>query len=211
MNHTLITHIPKIKYPTSSSHFLPISLCNVVYKIISKIQENRHKIYLHNCISKQQFTFISSRQILDNVVVAHKCIYFLNFTRKSKKSFMALKLDMAKAYNRVEWHFLGLILRKMGFPPLFVKWILSCINSASFSFIINGNVWGYVTPYRGIGQGDPISPHLFLIISEVFSNLIKQAYHNHSYKSLKICIKGPAFSHLLFTDDSLSFCEASSP
>lgn len=95
-------------------HYRPISLCNVIYKIISKVLAERLKVYLHKCINESQSGFMSRRQILDNVVVAHECTYFINSHRKWKKGFMALKLDMAKACDRVEWDFLGRVMEKMG-------------------------------------------------------------------------------------------------
>ena len=101
VNLTLISLILKIKNPSSIAHYRPISLCNVVYKNISKILTERIKICLLKCISECQSAFIKGRQILDNIVVTHECIHLLRNLRQDKKGYMAVKLDMAKAFNQV--------------------------------------------------------------------------------------------------------------
>ncbi|KAK6139424.1 hypothetical protein DH2020_026831 [Rehmannia glutinosa] len=122
---------------------------------------------------------------------------------------MALKLDMSKAYDRVEWSFLNSVLIKMGFDSMFVSWTFNCISSTSFSVNINGQASGYFKPTRGIRQGDPLSPYLFILLSEVLSSLINQAQVNFLFQGLKLCRLGPALTHIFFADDSIIFCEAS--
>lgn len=101
-NETLVTLIPKIDTPSNLTHFRPISLCNMVYKIISKVLMNRVKPLLGTCISHSQVAFVLGRQIVDNIIIAHEYIYWLNNKRYGKDAFMALKIDMSKAYDRVE-------------------------------------------------------------------------------------------------------------
>ncbi|XP_027171528.1 uncharacterized protein LOC113771107 [Coffea eugenioides] len=102
VNHTVISLILKILHPTSLKNFRPISLCGVLYKIISKILANRLKSVLDKCISKTQSAFIPDRQILGNVVLAHEYMHYLKNKRQGKEGYMAIKLDVAKAYDRVE-------------------------------------------------------------------------------------------------------------
>lgn len=207
-NETLVTLILKIQNPIDLKHFRPISLCNVVYKIISKILANRMKAVLGHCISQAQSAFVPGRQIIDNIIIAHECIHFLNNKRYGRDGFMALKIDMAKAYDRVEWHFLTVMMHKMGFSPLWIRWVMKCVGSVSYTFNLNGEKHGYILPSRGIRQGDPLSPYLFLICSEGLSSLMKQALERREISGLKISRNGPPITHLLFADDSLLFCKA---
>ncbi|CAA7047581.1 unnamed protein product [Microthlaspi erraticum] len=115
-NQTNIFLIPKVNPPTSMVDFRPISLCNVSYKIISKILVNRRKNHLSGIISENQAAFIPRRMITDNVIIAHEMYYALKSRKRQAKSYMALKTDMTKAYDRLEWSFLETTMRRMGFP-----------------------------------------------------------------------------------------------
>ncbi|XP_071904274.1 uncharacterized protein [Coffea arabica] len=207
VNHTVITLIPKVLNPTSLKQFRPISLCTTMYKVIAKILTNRLKGVLHCCICKNQSAFIPSRQILDNIMVSHEYLHYLNNKRQGKDGFMAVKLDMSKAYNRVEWSFLEAIMQKMGFHYRWRNWIMECVRSVSYSFNINGEVKEYVIPTSGIRQGDHLSPYLFLLCSEGFSNLNQQAAETRKISGMKISRHGPSITHLFFADDSLIFCK----
>ncbi|XP_071939954.1 uncharacterized protein [Coffea arabica] len=208
VNETIISLIPKIDSPTSVLHYRPISLCNVLYKIISKIIANRLKHVLQHYISNSQSAFIPGRQILDNVVVAHEILHFLKNKRKGSTGYMAIKLDMSKAYDRVEWIFVGRLMLKMGFCPIFVKWIMACLSTVTYSFNLNGQKVGNVIPTRGIRQGDPLSPYLFIICAEGLSSLIHKAVQGKELTGVKICRDSLVISHLFFADDSLLCCKA---
>ena len=137
-----------------------------MYKVIAKILANRLKRVLHCCVYKNQSAFIPDRQILDNIMVSYEYLHYLKNKRQGKDGFMAMKLDMSKAYDRVEWSFLDAIMIKMGFHSKWRNWIMECLRTVSHSFNINGEVKEYVIPRRGIKQGDPLSPYLFLLCLE---------------------------------------------
>lgn len=118
-NHTQIVLIPKVKTPVQVSQYRPISLCNVLYKIIAKALANRLRDVLPQLISPNQSAFIQNRQICDNILVAHELVHHLKNRRNGKEGQMALKLDIAKAYDRVEWVYLEKVMQSMGFNE---KW-----------------------------------------------------------------------------------------
>ena len=115
LNHTCISLIPKIKSPKKVFDFRPISLSNVLYKLIAKVLANRLKPLLSNLISETQSAFMSERLIIDNIPIAYETLDYLKTKRTSKLGYMSLKLDMSKAYDRVEWVYLEKIMEKKGF------------------------------------------------------------------------------------------------
>ncbi|KAL0456758.1 UNVERIFIED_CONTAM: putative mitochondrial protein [Sesamum latifolium] len=122
---------------------------------------------------------------------------------------MALKLDVSKAYDKVEWSFLEQVLVKLGFPPPFIRLVMLCVSSVSYSFLLGGKQFGALIPERGLRQGDPLSPYLFLLCTESFSSLLVQAERVGRIQGVAVCWGAPAISHLLFADDTLIFCRAS--
>ena len=144
INRTNITLIPKINSPSRLSDFRPISLCNVVYKLVSKILANRLKNFLPQIIIENQSAFLSERLITDNVLVAFKLMHYLEHKKKGKENFMVVKLDMSKAYDRVEWGFIEKVMEKMGFHENWINLIMKCITIVSYLVIINGVVHGHI-------------------------------------------------------------------
>lgn len=189
------------------SDFRLINLCNVNYKIITKTIANRLKGVLKDVISKAQSAFIRGRLITDNVILGHEAINALKTNRHIKGNMVALKIYLSKAYDRVEWVYLEEIMLKFGFDVKWVNLIMKCISSPNFSIIINGEQKGSFHSSRGLRQGDPLSPYLFLLVAEGLSHLISEANRNENLTSL-VCSNGPPISHLLFVDVSLIFCKA---
>ena len=150
INHTNIVLIPKVKDLEKMFDFRQISLCNVIYKIISKVLANRLKPVLPRIISPTQSAFVLGRLITNNVLVAYEMLHTMHARKKGKKGSMALKLDISKAYDLVKWQFLQGIMEKMGFSTQWIKRVMSCVTTASFSILVNGKPYGMVHPSRGI-------------------------------------------------------------
>ncbi|CAA7048872.1 unnamed protein product [Microthlaspi erraticum] len=188
--------------------FRPISLCNVSYKIISKILCTRLKRFLPKLISETQSAFVARRLITDNILIAQEAFHALRTNPICKAKFVAIKTDMSKAYDRVEWTFLIGLMRKLGFDEKWISWITACISSVSYQVLINGEAKGHINPSRGLRQGDPLSPFLFIILTEALVAQLRGAEAEGRITGLKIARNCPSISHLLFADDSLFFCKA---
>lgn len=208
MNETIITLIPKLKNSVRMSEFRPISLCNVIYKIIAKSIANRFRVVLDGVVSESQSAFILGRIISDNILIGFECMHRIK-RRKRKYGSMAVKLDMSKAYDREEWSFVEQMMQRLGFSGKWIGLIHRCMASVSYSFVLNGEVFGNIKPMRGLRQGDPISPYLFLFCGEGFSSMLSSVVDSGVFKGFQCSHGGPIISHLLFVDDCLIFGAAS--
>ena len=206
-NDTTIILIPKVNDPTLVSQFRPISLCNVVYKVISKLLANRLRGILSDVISDHQSAFVLGRLITDNILLAYESIHRIK-KKQGKKGLCAVKLDMHKAYDRVEWRFLEEIMLKMGFDRSWVSLIMACVKSVRYNVRINSRETDTFTPTRGLRQGDPLSPYLFLFVAEGLSSMLKGAENRGELQGVQVCRDAPSVSHLLFADDSLILMQA---
>ncbi|EPS69625.1 hypothetical protein M569_05141 [Genlisea aurea] len=174
MNHSYIALIPKVADPQEPAQFRPISLSNVVYKIASKMVAIRIKPIMEKIVSKEQAAFFSGRSITGNILLAYEVNHSIKAARRGYSSYGALNLDVSKTFDRIEWPFLEKVLRRHGFPDSTIATIMLCVTSASYSILINGSPEGHVTPTRGIRQGDPISPYLFILCSDTLSRLLNE-------------------------------------
>jgi hypothetical protein len=164
-------------------------------------------VVLPNVISPFQSAFLAGRLITDNIIAAYETLHTMHTRMWSKVGFMGIKLDMSKAYDRVEWEFLEAIMGKMGFSEKWTKLIMECVRTVTYSIMVNGQAVGRIKPSRGIRQGDPLSPYLFLLCAEAFSSMLSKAERTGVITGVP---KGPKLSHLFFADDSLLFCKANS-
>lgn len=188
---------------------MPISLCNVSYRIIAKAIANILKPILSQIISPAQSTFMPNRLITDNVIISYECLHKIRHSKGKRNGLVALKLDVSKAYDMVEWQFLKQTMTKIDFSEKWVELIMKCITTTYFSVILNREPKGRIQSERALRQGCTLSPYLFIVCAEVFSSFLILA------EKKKKLIRGLRFtkeviiSHLLFADDSLIFTRAS--
>jgi hypothetical protein len=130
---------------------------------------------------------------------------------EGQKGYMALKLDMSKAFDRVEWGFLDVMMQKLGFYARWIHLLITCVRTVSYSVLINGQPYGAITPSREIRQGDPFSPYFFIMCVEGLSSLLHKAECDRRITGLPIVKGGMKLNHLFFVDDSLLFCRANVP
>lgn len=208
VNSTFIALIPKMAGANSFHKFQPISLCNFIYKIVSKVLANKLKKSLSSIINLNQGGFVEGRQILDGIVTTHEVAHSMS---KSGRSGILLKLDISKAYNRVSWAFLVEVLRKFGFQEEWITLVDRCISSATFSVLINGASTGYFESKRGLRQGDLLSAYLFLILVEALGRSLAKATLGGKIAGVKPAAFMDPVSFQQFVDDTLIMSEASVP
>ncbi|CAK8534612.1 unnamed protein product [Lathyrus sativus] len=121
---------------------------------------------------------------------------------------MELKLDMAKAYDRLEWPFIREVLSSMGFPPQFMNLVMRCVTTVSYRILVNGQPSSSFQPERGIRQGDPLSPYLCILCANILSGLLKVEVPNKGIHGVQVARSAPVILHLSFDDDSLLFARA---
>ncbi|KAL5569671.1 hypothetical protein UlMin_026246, partial [Ulmus minor] len=204
MNHTFLCLIPKKLDVQQVKDFRPISLISGVYKILAKLLANRLREVLEETISMTQGAFVHNRQILDVVLVATEAV---EDYRKRKKRGVIFKVDFEKAYDHVNWDFLDLVLEKKGFGVKWRTWMRGCISSANFSIMINGKPRGRFGASRGLRQGDPLSPFLFILVADILGRMMDKAVSIGEVKGFKVGREEVVVSHLQFADDTLFLLE----
>ncbi|KAJ0477029.1 putative RNA-directed DNA polymerase [Helianthus annuus] len=204
---SFIALIPKSKDPTGPADFRPISLIGVINKVISKVLVNRLKGVMGKLISEHQSAFLAGRSITDGPLILNEV---LNWLKASKRSGMFFKVDISKAYDSVNWAFLNSIMTQMNFPSKWRGWVMATLYSARASVLVNGSPTREFDCSRGLRQGDPLSPFLFVIVMEALTGIMKHATSLGLFSGIKIPNGGPSLSHLMYADDVMFMGEWSS-
>jgi hypothetical protein len=201
LNSTFIALIPKVDSPQRLNDFRPISLVGSLYKILAKVLANRLRLVIGSVISEAQTAFVKDRQILDGVLIANEVV---DEARRSKKELLLFKVDFEKAYDSVDWDYLDEVMGKMAFPVLWRKWIKECVRTATASVLVNGSPTEEFPLERGLRQGDPLSPFLFLVAAEGLHVLMEAVVDQNMFTGYRVGEQDPvAVSHLRFADDTL--------
>jgi len=197
-NSSFITLLPKIPDPQDLVDYRPISLIGAIGKVVSKILSNRLKVVLSLVVSDTQSAYVEGRSILDGPLMVNEV---MGWIKKSKSKSLMLKVDLEKAFDTLNWNFLDNVLEHMNFPPLWRKWIHGTLASARTSILVNGAPTREFSIKRGVRQGDPLSPFLFILAMEALDVVMNKAVSTGLFKGITLPNNGPVLSHLLFADD----------
>ncbi|XP_012853646.1 PREDICTED: uncharacterized protein LOC105973172 [Erythranthe guttata] len=204
---TSLILLPKVESPKGFGDFRPISLSNFTSKLISKILANRLSQFLHLVINEEQAGFIKGRSIHESIILAQELVE--DFDRRTPGGNLIFKVDMSKAYDRLEWRFLIRAMRNMGFNEQFIDLIYRNISNIWYSVSINGDNYGYFKSSRGVRQGDPLSPMLFILAQQILSHNLNKWQRNGTIFPYKVGRGGLSVSHLFYADDMLLFTNGS--
>ena len=193
---TNLVLIPKINHLDMITQFRPVSICNTLYKLVSHIILQRLKPYIVDIINPCQVGFVPSCRMSDNIIIVQEIICMM-VKKSGPKGHMALKLDLEKAYDHLEWLFIQETLEFIQIPPKLIQLIMNMISSTHFNIMWNGTPLSTIIPSRGVRQGDPLYLYLFILCLERLSILLEEAVrdraiHLVTFRGVKL--KFPIFS-----------------
>ncbi|GJX47356.1 RNA-directed DNA polymerase, eukaryota [Tanacetum coccineum] len=198
-NSSFVALIPKVLDPKVVSDYRPISLIGSLYKVVTKILASRLSLVISDLISDVQTAFLPNRQILDGPFIINE---ILARCKLKKQQAMIFKVDFAKAYDSVRWDYLDDVLISFGFGPKWRSWIRGSLSSGKASILVNGSPTTEFHLYRGLKQGDPLAPFLFLLIMESLHLSFSRAVEAGIFKGYKID-PSTTLSHLFYADDAV--------
>nr|XP_029148315.1 uncharacterized protein LOC114925208 [Arachis hypogaea] len=202
-NITWVALAPKFMGAKEIKDLRPISMVGCMYKVISKVLVRRMRSVMPALVGETQSAFVQGRKIHDGALIACETVSWLKLR---KKEAALIKLDFQKAYDRVKWSFVNTVLQKMGFGHKWRAWVMECVATASMSVLINGSPSKPFNMERGLRQGDPLSPFLFVLVVDVLHRMIGEAVRNGRISPLLVGRDSIPLSHLQFADDTILFC-----
>ncbi|XP_060212032.1 uncharacterized protein LOC132639607 [Lycium barbarum] len=206
VTHTNLVLIPKKNNIETFADMRPISLSNFINKVISRVVQDKLEGILPSLISPNQSGFVKGRCIIENVLLTQE--FMTDIRLRGKPANVVLKLDMAKAYDRVSWSYLIRVLRKMGFAKIFIDMVWRLIANNWYSILLNGQAHGFFHSTRGVKQGDPLSSAFFILSAEVLSRTLSSLFENNEFRSYGMPKWSANLNHLAYADDTISFSSA---
>lgn len=204
LNYGILTLIPKVKGATNIRQYRPICLLNVVYKIITKTLTLRLNRVINKVIGPNQTAFIPGRYILDGVVIIHEVLHEI---AKNKQKGIVLKLDFEKVYDKVRWSFLEEVMYKKGFNETFIQWVMKAVRGGRVAVNLNGELGTYFRSYKGLRQGDPLSPLLFNLVADGLSAMLESATRKGVISGVTPHLVEGGLTHLQYADDTVLFIQ----
>ncbi|CAN1743346.1 Transposon TX1 uncharacterized 149 kDa protein [Linum perenne] len=202
---TMIALLPKKSNLTRMGDFGPISLCNVRYRLLAKVLANQMRRVMPSIISEEQLAFIKERSITDNIFIAFETLHTMKLQRRAKNGEAVLKIEISKAYDKVEWRYLEAILIQLGFCRSWVDLLMLCLRSVEYGVSLNSKTFGPMVPGRGRRQGCPLASFLFVICAEGLSAMLRREVETRTLHGVQVCRGAPIVSHLFFADDNFFF------
>lgn len=199
-NSSFITLVAKVKDPLVLKDYRPISLIGSIYKIISKLLASRLKKVIGECIDEVQTAFVADRYILEGPLIVNEVC---SWGKAKKKKLLIFKADFNKAFDSLNWGYLDSMLLQMNFGEKWRWWIKGCLASAKASVIVKGSPTGEFPLQKGVRQGDPLSPFLFIIAMEGLNIAMKEAVDKGIFRGVSIPNGDKILSHLFYADDAL--------
>lgn len=159
-------------------------------------------------ISCNQSAFVGGRFIQDNLVVAQEVFHALKRKDKCGKECLAIKLHMNKAYDCLDWRFIQKVLLAHGFSGSWAAMVMKPMSTVSYKIKVNGVLSDKIVPERGLRQGDPLSPYLFILAADALSHMMSSALREGRIKGIQLAWSAPTLTHLFFADDAVVFAQA---
>jgi hypothetical protein len=201
-----VTLIPKVSSPFSLGDFRPISLLGCLYKTIAKVLTARLARVMDRLVAPTQSAFLKGRQLVDGVVIINEVV---DLARRNGQGCLIFKVDFEKAYDSVEWSFLEYMLGRFEFCSKWKEWIRACVFAGSMSVLVNGSPSEEINIQRGLKQGDPLAPFLFLLVAEGLGGVMKKGVELNRFHGFRVGGSNVVVSHLQYADDTLCVGEAS--
>ncbi|XP_059287623.1 uncharacterized protein LOC132040947 [Lycium ferocissimum] len=203
ITHTNLVLLPKKNNIETFGDMGSIRLSNFINKVISRVVQDKLEGLLPSLISPNQSGFVKGRCIIENVLLTHEVVADIRL--RGKPANVVLKLDMAKAYDRVSWSYLIRVLRKMGFAEVFIDKVWRLIANNWHSILLNGQASGFFHSTKGVKQGDPLSPTLFILSAEVLSGALNSLFENKDFRSYGMPKWSANLNHLAYADGNNFF------
>ncbi|GKV12188.1 hypothetical protein SLEP1_g23370 [Rubroshorea leprosula] len=207
LNSSFLTLIPKKLSPTELKDYRPISLIGCVYKLLAKVISHKLKTVMPKIISDTQSAFLGGRQLVDSILVLNEVV---DEVKKMKRQAFVFKANFEKAYDCVDWEFLDWMMGSFGFGTKWRGWIKECLSTARVSILVKGSPTEEFKMGKGLRQGDPLSPFLFLMIGERLHDLVNKAETEDMFHRIPIGTRGLDVSLLQFADDTVIMGRANS-